>query len=526
MTGAPMPDGADAIVMVERTAPRRRRRRARAAEAKAGDHIRQPGGDLEAGQIGVRGGHGASGRARRRARERGRARRRGVPAARVGVLSTGDELVERGRARAGPDPRLQPTDAARTLAAAAGVEVVDLGLARDDEDLIVGVLEDAFARCDAVLTSGGVSMGEYDYVKAALDRFGVARVAPGGDQAGEAARVRGGAGGPGVRAPRQPGVVARELRAVRSPGAALDDGVRRRPPARGRRPGGARVHPASRRQGAPRPGAGHVGGRRVRGGEHRRQRVQRALGDRGRERSRASCPTATASPPATRSPSCSSPDDDALDGERWRGSGLPREGRTSPAPADRRGSARSARRGSRSGTGVSRRTGGDGDDVRMPSPWSIDPGLAHDDRLGRAGRGHRRSGGVAPAIAGTARSASPTRARSATHGDPGPASAVGDHPERVDFGRVSAIRDLRVSRATCPETTTTGTHAAMGPVSPGSPQARSDQLRPADRSPPRRWLGCLVGAPAMRLCGAPIQLQPRRVATSQPRRVMPAGAAR
>jgi len=59
------------------------------------------------------------------------------------------------------------------LARDAGTEVVDLGLARDDEDYIVGVLEQAFASCDAVLTSGGVSVGDYDYVKAALDRFGV-----------------------------------------------------------------------------------------------------------------------------------------------------------------------------------------------------------------------------------------------------------------------------------------------------------------------------------------------------------------
>jgi molybdenum cofactor synthesis domain-containing protein len=91
--------------------------------------------------------------------------------ARVGVLSTGDELVERGALAPG-----QIRDSNRpmlvALARAAGVEVVDLGLARDDEDLIVSVLDDAFARCDAVLTSGGVSMGEYDYVKAALDRFG------------------------------------------------------------------------------------------------------------------------------------------------------------------------------------------------------------------------------------------------------------------------------------------------------------------------------------------------------------------
>ena len=54
----------------------------------------------------------------------------------------------------------------------AGVEPIDLGIARDDEARIVATLEDAFTRCDAVITSGGVSVGDYDYVKAALDRFG------------------------------------------------------------------------------------------------------------------------------------------------------------------------------------------------------------------------------------------------------------------------------------------------------------------------------------------------------------------
>jgi molybdenum cofactor synthesis domain-containing protein len=171
MTGAPMPDGADAIVIVEHTARDGDEGVLVQTEAKVGDHIRLPGGDLEAGQtvfaagtvigpahVGVLASVGAH----------------EVPVyrrVRVGVLSTGDELVERGALAAG-----QIRDSNRpmlcALAAAAGAEVVDLGLARDDEALIVSVLEDAFARCDAVLTSGGVSMGEYDYVKAALDRFG------------------------------------------------------------------------------------------------------------------------------------------------------------------------------------------------------------------------------------------------------------------------------------------------------------------------------------------------------------------
>lgn len=171
MTGAPMPEGADAIVMVERTARDGDDGVLVRVPAREGDHIRLVGGDLEAGQVvftagtvigpahvGVLASVGAH----------------EVPVyrrARVGVLSTGDELVERGALAPG-----QIRDSNRpmlvALARAAGVEVVDLGLARDDEDLIVSVLEDAFARCDAVLTSGGVSMGEYDYVKAALDRFG------------------------------------------------------------------------------------------------------------------------------------------------------------------------------------------------------------------------------------------------------------------------------------------------------------------------------------------------------------------
>ena len=171
MTGAPMPDGADAVMMVERTARDGDDGVLVQAVAKTGDHIRLPGGDLVAGQVvftagtvlgpahvGVLASVGAH----------------VVPVyrrVRVGVLSTGDELVEQGALAPG-----QIRDSNRpmllALAAAAGAEVIDLGLARDDEDLIVSVLEDAFTRCDAVLTSGGVSVGDYDFVKAALDRFG------------------------------------------------------------------------------------------------------------------------------------------------------------------------------------------------------------------------------------------------------------------------------------------------------------------------------------------------------------------
>lgn len=172
MTGAPVPEGADAIVMVERTERDGDGVLVHQA-AMVGDHVRGAGGDLQAGQpvfepgtvitpahVGVLASLGYSEIAV-------------VPRARVGVLATGDELV------GGEDP-LSPgqiRDANRPMLLAlveeAGCEARDLGIARDDESLIHRTLEDAFASCDAVITSGGVSVGDYDYVKAALDRFGV-----------------------------------------------------------------------------------------------------------------------------------------------------------------------------------------------------------------------------------------------------------------------------------------------------------------------------------------------------------------
>jgi molybdenum cofactor synthesis domain-containing protein len=150
-------DGADGVLVHAAASPR--------------DHIRDDGGELVAGQV-VFGAGTTLGPAH--VGVLASVGVRSVPAYRravVGVLSTGDELVEDGPLAAG-----QIRDSNRpmllALARAAGAEAVDLGLARDDEDLIVGVLEDAFTRCDAVLTSGGVSVGDYDYVKAALDRFG------------------------------------------------------------------------------------------------------------------------------------------------------------------------------------------------------------------------------------------------------------------------------------------------------------------------------------------------------------------
>jgi molybdenum cofactor synthesis domain-containing protein len=174
MTGAPMPPGADAIVIVERTARDGADGVFVEASVSVGDHVRPAGGDLEAGAPVF-----ASGTVLRAAHlgvlaSAGAARVRVTRRARVGVLSTGDELVS--PATPGPLPPGTIRDSNRpmllALVAEAGCEPVDLGTVADDEARTIAILEDATRRCDAVLTSGGVSMGEYDYVKVALERLG------------------------------------------------------------------------------------------------------------------------------------------------------------------------------------------------------------------------------------------------------------------------------------------------------------------------------------------------------------------
>ncbi|MXW88556.1 MAG: molybdopterin molybdotransferase MoeA [Acidimicrobiaceae bacterium] len=174
MTGAPIPPGADAVVKVELTSPAGGpgdRVRVEAS-VKAGNHIRHPGEDVAAGEqvldagtvvtpgrVGLLAAVGAY-----------EVAAHGRP--RVGVLSTGDELAD----TPGPLRRGQIRDTNRrtllSMVAEAGFEGVDLGIAPDRPDDISRAFEAGAADCDAVLSSGGVSMGDFDYVKVVLDRIG------------------------------------------------------------------------------------------------------------------------------------------------------------------------------------------------------------------------------------------------------------------------------------------------------------------------------------------------------------------
>jgi molybdopterin molybdotransferase len=173
MTGAPIPPGSDAIVMVELTSTSADGATVEVqGEIPPGNHIRRAGEDLEPGQLvfpaGTILGPGHLGVLC----SLGVPTVEAFPKVRVGVSSTGDELVD----DLSPLEPGQIRDSNRrtllAMVAEAGAEPVDLGLARDDEAAIADTLERGAAQCDAVITSGGVSMGEYDYVKVVLDRIG------------------------------------------------------------------------------------------------------------------------------------------------------------------------------------------------------------------------------------------------------------------------------------------------------------------------------------------------------------------
>jgi molybdopterin molybdotransferase len=171
MTGAPLPDGADAVAMVEDSEPLDGGRVRLTHRLEPGASVREAGDDVRAGDTVITAGTVitpavAGVLASINAREL-----TVHPAPRVAVLSTGDELVTDGSPLRPGQIRESNAVMLAPLLAEAGCVVDHRGTVRDDEDVLEAALRDAAETCDAIVTSGGVSMGEYDVVKAVLGRI-------------------------------------------------------------------------------------------------------------------------------------------------------------------------------------------------------------------------------------------------------------------------------------------------------------------------------------------------------------------
>ncbi len=170
-TGAPVPPGADAVLMQEDCEARGDEVLFRRAP-RPGEHIRRAGEDLRVGQTVLAPG------------QRLRAAQLGVAASvgatqltvfrrlKVALFFTGDEIVLPGKPLA-PGQIYNSNRAVLTaLLANLGCAIIDLGQVPDELEATVEVLRQAAAQADVVLTSGGVSVGEEDHVKAAVERLG------------------------------------------------------------------------------------------------------------------------------------------------------------------------------------------------------------------------------------------------------------------------------------------------------------------------------------------------------------------
>jgi molybdopterin molybdotransferase len=186
MTGAVVPDGADAVVPVEDTESSNVDRVTILRVRSAGDYVRERGTDVRAGTVLVPGGTLIASRHIGALAAAGVAEVSVRALPRVAVITTGAELVD---ASATPtlgqifDSNLAAVTAAVT---AAGGTVASAQRVTDDVDAMLTALAIA-AEADVIVTSGGVSMGDYEVVREALEPLGahVGHVAmqPGGPQA-------------------------------------------------------------------------------------------------------------------------------------------------------------------------------------------------------------------------------------------------------------------------------------------------------------------------------------------------------
>jgi len=171
MTGAPVPQGADAVVPVEWTDGGVANVRITRAPQR-GQHVRLRGEDVRAGDVLLHDATVLGPRQLGLLASVGRAQVQARPRPRVVIMSTGSELREPGSGL-GHDSIYDANSYMLAAAArAAGALAYRVGIVSDDPQEFADALSDQLVRADLVVTSGGVSKGQYDVVKEVLAELG------------------------------------------------------------------------------------------------------------------------------------------------------------------------------------------------------------------------------------------------------------------------------------------------------------------------------------------------------------------
>ncbi len=172
MTGAPTPRNDDTVVMREQASQEGDKVTFNGAHIKAGQNVRQAGEDLAIGSDVFTAG------TRLASPEMGMIASLGFGEAnvfrklKVAVFSTGDEVQAPGTEQKANSIYDSNRFTIMGMLEKLGCEILDFGILEDNEQLMIEALENASAQADVVMTSGGVSVGDADYIKLALDKLG------------------------------------------------------------------------------------------------------------------------------------------------------------------------------------------------------------------------------------------------------------------------------------------------------------------------------------------------------------------
>ncbi len=173
MTGAPIPEGADAVVPIERTEAISADEVRILVAAKAGQHILARGAEMKAGEVVLQPGSILGPQEFGILASVGRTSARVYLNPRVAILSTGDEIVEPSRL---PGPGQIRNSNSPMLAAqvdrARGIAEI-IGIARDNRNSLHDMIGRGLANYDVLILSGGVSAGKFDLVPGVLKELGV-----------------------------------------------------------------------------------------------------------------------------------------------------------------------------------------------------------------------------------------------------------------------------------------------------------------------------------------------------------------